>query len=96
MTQSNRPLNWVKENWSILAFLVFIIVTWANMTTASTSQAKRLDVVESTIGKKVSISDFEILEQRVDEDVKANNEIKVRLSSIETNLLWIKEKLSKY
>jgi len=76
-TQQINLFRSLKENWIILGFLVQIVVTWTLFSANITEHDKRL----------VKLEEYRDAESIV------LNDIQTRLASIETSLVFIKERL---
>lgn len=76
--QSNNIFQTIKTYWFLVIVVVGIIVGWANLQTSDASQNGRLDKLEITQNKSLEIQ----------------QQNQVQLTQIQTDLQWIKSKLS--
>jgi hypothetical protein len=70
-------LKLVRENWLIFVFIVGIIMAWTNFERNDVNAENRLNIVESQIAKTNDTQDV----------------ILTKLSAIETDLQWIRQKI---
>ena len=72
-------LRFIKNYWIILAFIVSLIVQWTTINSQIVQSDKRITSLET---KTDNINDSQL-------------DIQVRLSQIQTDILWIKENIKR-
>jgi hypothetical protein len=75
---NNHPLKFIRDNWVLIVFIGMVIIGWANFQNQDTRAAERINEVEEIL------KEHNVVQQ----------EIQVKLSQIQTDILWIRKAIT--